>query len=495
MKKKYAAALLAMVMLVLSIATPFGGAIDAYAAGKQTAKISVSSVKAKAGDTVSVDVSLSNNPGIIALRIAVDFDTDKLQLLEAANGTVFEKKAAVFGNNMNASPFVLSWDESLVTENITTNGKLAVLKFKVKSSDTQIKVQVRDMYDVNLIDVSSSVTNGSVYSGTQTTTSTTATITTKPTMTTTTAKLPDIDTEISRLSGKDRIATAVEISKSGWKNSNNVVLAYAMNYPDALAGAPLAYALDAPILLTANKGSLESSVLSEIKRLGAKKVYILGGSSAVSDNIAKSLKSNKLTVERISGSSRYETAVAIAEKLADVTGKNPKEIFVVSGVNFPDALAVSSIAAIKKCPILFAPATGSVDKTTANFIKSSKCKDVILLGGTAAVSDGVKIGIRGLGVNVERVSGSDRYATALAIYKKYDDVFKGDGVVIATGANFPDALAGGAYAAKKKMPVILVGASASAEMKKYVKAKKADKAVVLGGVNAVSEQVAYSLFS
>ncbi len=515
MKKRYLASLIAIVMIMLTVFAPFGEAYNVYAAGNGTAKISVENVKANAGDTVEVAISLSNNPGVIGLRISVEYEAGKLDLIDAVNGNVFAKNAAVFGNDLDASPFILSWDESLAQGNINANGKLAVLKFKVNSSDAQIKVQVKDLYDYDLNDVSCSVTNGRIYSGSPTTSTTAGTSTTTKTTakttaskttakttakttkktTTTTAKLPDIDVKITRLSGSDRIQTAVEISKSGWKKADNVVLAYAMNYPDALAGAPLAHALNAPILLTANKGSLESSVLKEIERLGAKNVYILGGKSAVSDKIAGSLRSQKLSVERISGSSRYGTAVAIAEKLVDVTGKKPAEVFVVSGVNFPDALSVSSIAALKKCPILFAPATGSIDGATSNFIKSCKTKDVYLLGGTAAVSDGVKSGIKSLGVNVVRISGSDRYATALAVYRKFDKVFKGDGVVIATGANFPDALAGGAYAAKKSVPVILVGNSVSSEMKKYVKSGKPDSAVVLGGENAVSQQVAYSMFA
>ncbi len=485
---------------------PSGGSAAARA-GSKSPVISAETVSGEKGDRVKVEINMSNNPGIIALGLEISFDASRLKLVKATDGGLIGKSSSTFSDSYNSAPFVMMWEDALSSKDHTGNGTVAVLEFEVLSdpgkNGSVISVDVTDAYNYDLNDVSFSAADGKVVSSTTTTktttttskpTTTTTSKTQTTTKTTTTAKLPAIDTKISRLSGSDRVATALKISESGWKKAKNVVLAYAMNYPDALAGAPLAYALDAPILLTANKDTLEASVLAELDRLGAKNVYILGGTAAVNNKIASAIKAKGMSVERISGDSRYETAVAIAEKLVDVSGKKPKEIFVVSGVNFPDALAISSIAALKKCPILFAPATGSLDKATANFITGSKCKNVVLLGGTAAVSDGVKVGIKGLGVDVERVSGSDRYATALAIYKKYDKVFKGDGVAIATGANFPDALAGGAYAAKKGIPVILVGSSISGEMKKYVQSKDCDSAIVFGGVNAVSDQTAYSLF-
>lgn len=335
--------------------------------------------------------------------------------------------------------------------------------------------------------------------GSKTTTSptvTTKTTTTKPTTTktTTAAKLPS-DIKATRLAGSDRIATAINISNQGWKKANNVIIANAYSYPDALAGAPLAYKLDAPILLTVGEDSLEKNITDEIKRLGAKNVYILGGNAAVSDKISKSLSSSGYTVKRLSGESRYETAVAIAKQLASLTGKKPSELFFVSGANFPDALAVSSIAALKGCPILYVPAAGSIDKSTADYVSSSGCKKATILGGTAAVSDAGKNSISKLGVTVSRVSGSDRYETALAIYKKYDSVFKGKTIAVATGENFPDALAGGAYAAKLGCPVILVGKKVSSGMKSYVSDMKVKTVYIFGGVNAVSDDTVSKLIA
>ncbi|MFP3339117.1 cell wall-binding repeat-containing protein, partial [Micrococcus sp. SIMBA_131] len=92
-----------------------------------------------------------------------------------------------------------------------------------------------------------------------------------------------------RLSGKDRYETAIEISNEGWEQADTVVITRGDGFADALAGAPLAYKYDAPILLTENH-SMDREVQKEIKRLGASKAIVLGGSGAVSNYVAYQLK-------------------------------------------------------------------------------------------------------------------------------------------------------------------------------------------------------------
>src|SRR5699024_5330260 len=91
-----------------------------------------------------------------------------------------------------------------------------------------------------------------------------------------------------RISGGLRFDTAVETSQSGWNTADTVVLARGDEYADALAGVPLAYKLDAPILLTP-KDALWEATADEIARLGAGKVVILGGKGAVSPAVEMAL--------------------------------------------------------------------------------------------------------------------------------------------------------------------------------------------------------------
>ena len=170
-----------------------------------------------------------------------------------------------------------------------------------------------------------------------------------------------------RMWGATRTETAVAISQAAFPNgADSVVLASGDNYPDALAGGPLAYALDAPILLI-RRSQPDQATLNEIKRLGAKTAYILGGTGVVSDGVANTLRSMGLNVERVAGSTRFDTAVEVAKRLETLCGK-PNEVFFVYSHNYPDALAVSNVAALKGTPILYVDATGNLRDSTAAYI-------------------------------------------------------------------------------------------------------------------------------
>lgn len=118
--------------------------------------------------------------------------------------------------------------------------------------------------------------------------------------------------ETERVKGTNRLATAIEISKLGWKDGletteKAVILARADNPADALSAASFSGIKDAPILLTYSN-TISSRVIDEMKRLNAKTVYVLGGEKAISRSVVNTLNSNGFYVERISGINRYQTA-------------------------------------------------------------------------------------------------------------------------------------------------------------------------------------------
>ena len=139
-----------------------------------------------------------------------------------------------------------------------------------------------------------------------------------------------VEADAERIQGENRYETSVKISQEGWKSADTVVIARGDSFPDALAGAPLAYKYDAPILLT-QTGSLNPLVKEEIKRLGAEKVYILGGTSAVSNYVEFQLEGMKLDVDRVSGDNRYDTASNIAALL----GGSPDKAIIANGMKLP----------------------------------------------------------------------------------------------------------------------------------------------------------------
>ena len=131
-----------------------------------------------------------------------------------------------------------------------------------------------------------------------------------------------------------------------------MILVSGINFPDALAGAVLAYLEDAPILLT-SQNRLNPETLEEIKRLGPERIYILGGSSAVSEEVENELNKD-YEVHRIAGDNRYETAVKIGEAIKEKTGRQTFDtVIIATSDTYPDALAVGTFAGRNEIPVLF----------------------------------------------------------------------------------------------------------------------------------------------
>lgn len=290
----------------------------------------------------------------------------------------------------------------------------------------------------------------------------------------------------SRLAGDNRFKTAVEISKAEFTTAKTVILANGMNYADALAGVPLAKKLDAPILLT-NTKSLDVSTADEIKRLKAEKVIILGGEGAVSADVEKSLQNMGLTTERIAGKTRFGTATAIAEKL----NSDPTEVFFVYGLNYADALSVSPVAALKNAPIIYLTQDGELNADTAAYLEKikGKVKTAYVIGGEGVISnDMMNKAVSALRLKTAaRIWGANRYSTCIEVNKAFASALTGKVMCVATGLNFPDALAGGVLAAKKAAPLFLTANSLSDEQTAYLKAKELNCIYVFGGTGAVSD--------
>jgi putative cell wall-binding protein len=245
----------------------------------------------------------------------------------------------------------------------------------------------------------------------------------------------------TRLSGPSRQATAVAASTSAFPaggSASAVVLARADDFADALAGGPLAAAKKAPLLLTST-GALDAVTATEIQRVlpVGGTVYLLGGTSALSDAVAAAITALGDMPSRIAGSDRYQTAVAIAAAMGD-----PTTVFEASGTNFPDALSAVPAAVANHGAILLTNGSAPAAATTAYLTAHATTRYAI--GGPAAYADPSAIGI----------AGADRYVTSDAVALAFfPDT---TAVSVASATNFPDALAAGPIAGEAGQPVLLV---------------------------------------
>ncbi len=275
----------------------------------------------------------------------------------------------------------------------------------------------------------------------------------------------EVATETTRLAGASRYLTAVEASKKAYPDgADTVVVATGANWPDALGGAALAGVAGGPLLLTASD-TLPEAVSDEIVRLGATTCYILGGTSAVSDDVYDELDALMIlhAPERLGGATRYETANLIAAEAVSLKGAQyDGTAFVVTGANFADALSVSPVAAANGWPIyLTSPAT--LATTVKDAMVGAGVTHGYVVGGEVAVTPAVMDALNDEfmtmpGVDMfSRVSGDTRYETsarfAQAAWDGMGMMFSR--VALATGQNYPDALAGGVLQGSDYCPLLL----------------------------------------
>lgn len=271
---------------------------------------------------------------------------------------------------------------------------------------------------------------------------------------------------VTRIAGKDRIATSIEISKKMFNESDNIVLASGFNFADALSAGQLAAALNAPLILS--KDQLDTRTSDEIAKLKPKNMYIVGGETALSSNIEESVKSvvNDINIERLKGNNRYETSVKVMEKTKEFV--DAEYLLIASGKNFPDALSATS------------------------FMADHKALMVLSDGDSYPKSDLKEIAIGGVnqlplnGFTGERIAGKDRYQTSLALAKKSFE--NNENAILANSKVFADSLSAVSVAKNYKAPIILTdNENLTQSTKSYL--ENMNSVTIIGGEKSVLSNI------
>jgi putative cell wall-binding protein len=261
-----------------------------------------------------------------------------------------------------------------------------------------------------------------------------------------------LGTIIRRLGGANRYGTGAVISSSVPTHGSTVIIATGEKFPDALTASGLAGCLDAPVLLV-TKNHVPAETSAEIRRLRARRAIICGGPPAVSSAVATKLKSMGLSVERLSGPTRYETAVAVAARIRKLTGRSGR-VFLARGDVFADALVVAPLAYKTRAAVLLS-STSKLRASTAQQLAAAHYSSATLIG--AGLSAAVESGVRGRVPSVNRWSGSNQYDTAVQVASNavLEGSLSWSYIGVARGDIFPDALCGGALCGKQGGVILL----------------------------------------
>ena len=255
----------------------------------------------------------------------------------------------------------------------------------------------------------------------------------------------------SRIGGANRVSTSLLLLDKA-QNKSEVVLATGRNFPDGLVAGALAGASKSSVVLTMGTNAIEPETLSKLKSVGTSKVTIVGGTGAVSQGIGDSLKAAGIQVERIAGANRYDTAFRVYEHMKangkvklDVRGK--PYVFVATGKTFPDALAASAVAAKIGTAVILADTPEQVNRVADTHPYAVGTQTYSLLANMGVSMSGW-------------FDGKDRYDTANKLVN-WSEWRGGDTVMVAVGANYPDALAAGGLSASTGQLLVLANPSSA----------------------------------
>lgn len=260
-----------------------------------------------------------------------------------------------------------------------------------------------------------------------------------------------------RLAGSDRYATAAAISERYAIDgaARDIVIVNGLNFPDALSAGPFATSEGAVVLMV-TASSIPAPTRAELNRLSPQSITIIGGTSVVSSNVARQLGDyidGPGEVTRIAGADRYDTSRRVISAFAG----EPNRLFVATGRGFPDALAaVPAAGTVGGAVLLVDGSRSSLDSATRAFIDELNVP-VTVVGGTGVVSGGIFDDIEDLGVDVERIAGSNRFTTAVGLAITYFPI--ADYAYVANGFRFADALAIGSFAGAFGSPLYLAESS------------------------------------
>lgn len=287
---------------------------------------------------------------------------------------------------------------------------------------------------------------------------------------------------VSRIYGKDRIDTSIQIAKSYIKTSEFAILANQNNFPDSLSATVLSKKYNAPILLT-DAIKADKSLIQEIKRLQTKYFVKIGGEKSISNEVAKQLLPEKSKVKSYKGADRYATNAEIIKEFKDAD-----TCIIASGENFADSLSIGAFATKNGYPIVLVQ-KDKINDVTKQALKNTKIKKCYIIGGENSVSKSLE---KELPQVIERIAGNDRYETSLKIAGKfYKDA---QGAYLASGEVFADSLAINPIAARFDVPLILTPKDKLPQKtQEYLDNSKIVQIAIIGGEKTVSKQIQQEL--
>ncbi|MGD8167039.1 cell wall-binding repeat-containing protein [Herbiconiux sp. P16] len=290
---------------------------------------------------------------------------------------------------------------------------------------------------------------------------------------------------VERIDGEDRYEVAARVAQQiAPATAPLVYVASGENYSDALSASAIAAQHNAPLVLSTSTG-LTNYVHNVVVGFEPTDIVMVGGPVSLQPSVEQELKGIASKVTRISGADRF----AVSRNLIShpTFGAMPStQLYVASGLKFPDALSASPAAAKIKTPVLLvngeATALNADEKA---LLMSRGVTNATVFGGEDTLSAAVAADIKTVTGTLSRIEGIDRFAVSANITAA-NYTAPVDTIYFATGANYPDALAGGVLAGINNSPILLVRKNCvQPEVADQVRRLAPKHIVLLGGPNSL----------
>lgn len=291
---------------------------------------------------------------------------------------------------------------------------------------------------------------------------------------------------VTRIGGADRVGSAIAVSQAAFPSGAPIVyVGSSAQFGDNIAAGPVAARAGGPLLFSAS--TVSAATLTEIRRLGARKIVVVGDAASVPESAVTQLRAVTGDVTRIGGGEKYASARAIAESGFPAA----TTAFIVSGRSWAGALAASAAAAQSGAPVIPVYGTATtLDAATAAQLKRLGVQRAVLVGNTATVSSGIESAIRALVPRVDRAGGADTYAVSVSVNSLFFST--SPRAYLVSGMDYSDSLGVASLATVARGPVYEVQAGCVPDaVKTDITGRLAATAVTLvGSTRTLSSGVA-----
>lgn len=210
-----------------------------------------------------------------------------------------------------------------------------------------------------------------------------------------------------------------------------------------------------------------------------------GGSSGGGNS---SDSTSNVTVKKLKGADRFETAIKISQ-----SGWTKSDtVVIVNGEDksMVDGLTATPLASVKNSPILLS-SNEKLPQKTVEELKRLNPSKVVVIGGNNSMPNSVVEAIKAVNskISVQRIGGDTRYQTSINIAKEIDKTNNVSKLYIGAGNGEADSLSIASQAGKEKTPIVLTQKDGvDNEAEQFIKSNKVSNIYFIGGVEKISNK-------